>query len=221
MHASVSAISAASRSSRSAERAWVCQRSERGRRPTRVPQPRQVERVEQSPSAAATSAPIGRDSARRARRCRTRCAATATSPNARRARSGTPAASAPLRTARRRAIRPLSTSSSDAASKPDAAGTSTAVGDVDRRATVAEQPQRRHARSSAGSRGTGRAGCRASPLLIELVDLGPRSLRTRRPRGRHDHARVTSNTDAPVSSVMRWSNEIPDRLTIWLTTASR
>ena len=32
------------------------------------------------------------------------------------------------------------------------------------------------------------------------------------------HARVTSTTTAPVSSVMRWSNEMPDRLTIWLTT---
>ena len=32
------------------------------------------------------------------------------------------------------------------------------------------------------------------------------------------HARITSTTPAPVSSVMRLSNEMPDRLTIWLAT---
>jgi hypothetical protein len=31
------------------------------------------------------------------------------------------------------------------------------------------------------------------------------------------HARVTSATVAPVSSVIRWSKVIPERLTIWLT----
>ena len=54
-------------------------------------------------------------------------------------------------------------------------------------------------------------------VRIEGVDLAHRSAKSNTSRDT-SHARITSTTDAPVSSVMRWSKEIPDRLTIWLTT---
>ena len=73
------------------------------------------------------------------------------------------------------------------------------------RSTIRRQSRNRSSWTSSGT----------SP--VERVDLGPQRRRSRGRRGPTTQARVTSTTDAPVSSVMRWSNEMPDRLTIWLT----
>ena len=205
-------------SSRSAERAWVCQRSDRGQGADAVPQPGQVEAVEHRPLDRRQPRhrhPVG---ARPARRGRTRRAAAATPSPARRARSGTPAVSRDASTEwTMSAIRPTSAGSIDAGEhREPGLELGHGRGDVERRAAVAQQPQRRPLGHP--------------PAVEEQVELDvERDLPGRGRRSRPSaaaksstsrattHARVTSTTEAPVSSVMRWSNEIPDRLTISLT----
>ena len=141
-HVAVSSASGESRSSRSAERACVCQRSDRGSARCR-PTATQVEAVEQLPVDGATE----RDRApwrRPVRRGRSRCAAAAT----RRPlgeRSGTPAASRSPRRVHDVGHPAASTGSSPAiASSRDArAELRHRRRDVDRRAAVTQQPQRR------------------------------------------------------------------------------
>ena len=75
----------------------------------------------------------------------------------------------------------------------------------------------RPARPSGGRRGTARAARRAATCPCSASISSHSAAKSKISRAA-TQARVTSTTEAPVSSVIRWSNEIPDRLTIWLTT---
>ena len=219
-HASVSSASVDSSSSRTAERAWVCQRSDAGQGPDRLPEPHQVEGVEQRPLHGGQLGRAGARSSPTARRDRTRCAAAATArparrgPRARRRRAATPRP-----TSRRRPCAPATSPPGDAASS--------AIPGRNQAVVAARSNGGRRWRSThSAPRSTMRRQSRNRPIWVSSGHDAARGRRSR-PTGRRSrtrrcatiHARVTSTTDAPVSSVMRWSNEMPDRLTIWLTTA--
>ena len=114
------------------------------------------------------------------------------------------------------AIRPTSTGSSDRASavRPGRNWATASPMSIGGRRCRSSQSADRSAirrqsrnRSSWTSSGT-------SPVSASISAHRPAKSSTSRAT---THARVTSTTDAPVSSVIRWSNEMPDRLTIWLT----
>ena len=203
-----------------AERAWVCQRSERGSAP--MPSHSHVRsrrsNISQSTRGhVADVAAVGRGDLDEVER---RCAAAATRRPARRDRSGTPAASrdaSPECTTSAIAARRAPARATGAARSMPGRNWATAAGDVDRRAAVAQQPQR--------------AALGHPPAVeeqveldverrrsVERVDLVPQRGEVEDLPRRRPTPASTSTTDAPVSSVIRWSNEMPDRLTIWLTT---